>query len=150
MRHELHTSIDINADPATVWSVLTDLDRYREWNPFIVESSGEVRRGATIVNRMQPPGRRARTFTPTVTVVEPRRVFEWSGRFLLPGIFDGRHRFELEPISERGTRVIHTEAFQGLLVRPLRSSLDTDTKAGFHAMNSALKKQAETSAAAPQ
>lgn len=48
-------------------------------------------------NRLQPAGGREATFKPSVTVVEPNTTFEWLGRFGLPGIFDGRHRFELTP-----------------------------------------------------
>jgi hypothetical protein len=143
MRHELHTEIDIDAAPDTVWSILTDLEKYHEWNPFIVESSGDVVPGNTLVNRMQPPGGKAVTFRPTVTTVEPARVLEWLGRLGVPGVFDGRHRFGLEPTPSGGTRVLHTERFRGVLVRPFRKSLDTGTLTGFEAMNAALKSRAE-------
>lgn len=85
------------------------------------------------------------TFHPKVTIVEDQRVFEWLGKLGLPGIFDGRHRFELEPTST-GTRFTQTEAFKGLLVRFMRRSLDTQTMEGFEAMNSALKARAEAHA----
>lgn len=143
MRHELHTEIDIDATPETVWNVLTDLDRYSEWNPFIVESGGDVVVGDKLVNRMQPPGGKATTFTPTVTAVDPAQTFEWLGRLGVPGVFDGRHRFELETTPSGGTRLIHEERFSGVLVRFLRTSLDTQTSAGFEAMNTALKTRAE-------
>ncbi len=143
MRHDLRTEIDIDATPEIVWEVLTDLGKYQEWNPFIVESSGDVAPGNRLVNRMQPPGGKAATFRPTVTEVEPARTFEWLGRLGVPGVFDGRHRFELEPTPSGGTRVIHTERFRGLLVRLLQESLDTRTLEGFRAMNTALKTRAE-------
>jgi len=143
MHHELHTEIDIDATPETVWDVLTDLGGYLEWNPFIVESSGDVVPGNRLVNRMQPPGGRAMTFKPRVTIVEPHRVLEWLGVLGVPGLFDGRHRFELGPTPSGGTRIVHTERFTGLLVRPLRASLDTRTLEGITAMNAALKSRAE-------
>ncbi len=143
MRHELHTEIHIEATPETVWKVLTDLGSYHEWNPFIVQSSGRVVEGSKLVNRMQPPGGKAVTFKPIVTAVEPARIFEWLGRLGVTGVFDGRHRFALEPTPSGGTRLVHTERFRGLLVRPLRTSLDTRTLEGFTAMNVALKHRAE-------
>ncbi len=146
MRHELHTSVDIEAPPEIVWDVLTDLDQYTEWNPFIVASSGDVVLGGRLTNRIQPPGGRAITFKPIVTVVEAPRTLEWLGRLGFRGLFDGRHRFELEPTPSGGTRVVHTEHFQGLLVRFLRKSLDTNTKSGFELMNNALKTRAEAAA----
>lgn len=145
MHHELHTEIEIAAPAEVVWGILTDLDRYPEWNPFIVSSEGTAAVGEKLVNRMEPPGGRAMDFRPTVTEVEPNAVFEWLGRLGLPRIFDGRHRFELEA-GPTGTRFVQSEQLDGLLVRPLRKSLDTHTLAGFEALNAALKDRAEAEA----
>ena len=144
MRHELQTEITIDAAPEVVWDVLVDLERYADWNPFIVEAAGEAAVGERLTNRLQPPGGKAMTFRPTVTEVEPGRTFEWLGRLGLPGIFDGRHRFELRATPSGGTTVVHTERFRGVLVRAMRSSLDTKTRGGFEAMNAALKTRAES------
>lgn len=144
MRHELHTEIEIDRPPSSVWAVLTDLEHYHEWNPFIVEAAGVVAVGERLRNRLQPPGGRAMTFRPTVTAVEPRTVFGWLGRLGLPGLFDGLHRFALHETASGGTHLTHSEQFRGLLVRPLRSSLDTRTRAGFEAMNAALKERVES------
>jgi hypothetical protein len=142
MAHHLHTEIEIDAAPATVWTILTDLAGYADWNPFITASAGKVATGERLVNRLQPPGGKALTFKPTVTEVDEGRAFEWLGRLGLPGLFDGRHRFELVPHGD-GTRLIQTESFTGMLVPILRKSLDTGTVAGFRAMNAALKARAE-------
>lgn len=145
MRHHLHTGIVIGAPPPAVWEVLTDLSRYGEWNPFVVSATGTVAVGARLTVRLRPPGGRAMTFRPRVTVVEPARVFEWLGRLGPPGVFDGRHRFELEPTAG-GTRFVQREDFRGVLVRLLRGGLDTGTVAGFEAMNAALKERVESTA----
>lgn len=142
MSHDLHTEIEIEATPEAVWAVLTDLAAYPDWNPFITSSTGDVVKGAKLVNRLEPPGGRAMTFKPTVTAAERPRVFEWLGRLGVPGVFDGRHRFELVPTDD-GTRLIHTEHFSGVLVPFMKRSLDTHTRAGFEAMNTALKERVE-------
>ena len=142
MQHQLHTEIVIEASPAAVWAVLTDLERYPEWNPFIVEAEGPVEVGARLTNRLQAPGGKTMTFKPRVTEVEPLRSFEWLGRLVAPGVFDGRHRFELHPAPE-GTRLIHSEQFNGLLVRMFKRRLDADTAVGFEAMNRALADRVE-------
>jgi len=147
MTHELHTEIDIHAEPETVWAVLTDLAAYPDWNPFITSSDGDVVEGGRLVNRLEPPGGRPMTFKPTVTEVDDHHAFEWLGRLGVPGLFDGRHRFELVPTGD-GTRVIHTEHFRGVLVPMLKKGLDTHTVAGFEAMNRALKSRAEAHEAA--
>lgn len=147
MKHKITTGIDIEASPRAVWDVLTDLDRYSEWNPFITSASGRVAVGERLVNHIEPPGGRAMTFKPTVTVVDDARVFEWLGRVGIPGIFDGRHRFELTATPSGGTRLAHSESFSGLLVRVMRRSLDNHTTPGFEAMNSALKTRAQAASA---
>lgn len=146
MHHELHTEIDIETTPEAVWQVLIDLERWAEWNPFITSSVGNAEVGETLVNRMEPPGGKAMTFKPEVTVVEDGKTFEWLGKLGFPGVFDGRHRFDVEA-SSTGTRFTQSESFDGVLVRFLRKSVDTSTKAGFEAMNVALKAKAESVAA---
>jgi hypothetical protein len=149
VHHELHTEIEIDAPIDAVWEVLTDLAAYPDWNPFIVSSEGRADVGERLTNRMHPPGGRAITFKPTVTVVEPGVTFEWLGRMGLPGIFDGRHRFALAASTRGGTRVTQSEQFDGVLVRFMRTSLDTKTVAGFDAMNAALKAHVEATVASP-
>ena len=70
MAHHLHTEVEIDAAPATVWTILTDLADYSEWNPFITSSTGTVATGERLVNRLEPPGGKALTFRPTVTEVD--------------------------------------------------------------------------------
>ncbi|HXV94113.1 MAG TPA: SRPBCC domain-containing protein [Pseudonocardia sp.] len=139
----LETRIDIAAPPLAVWEVLTDLARYAEWNPFVLEASGEVAVGARLHVRIRPEGGRAMTFRPTVTAAEPGRRFAWLGRLWgVPGLFDGAHRFELEPI-DGGTRLVHAEDFRGVLVPLVARSLETGSRAGFEAMNLALARRVE-------
>jgi hypothetical protein len=88
------------------------------------------------------------TTKPAVTAVEPARTFEWLGHLGARGVFDGRHRFELQATPSGGTRVTHTEQFDGVLVRFMRKTLDTQTHDGFEAMNTALKTRAEAEAGA--
>ena len=52
----IETTESIDASPERVWQVLTDLESYPEWNPFIIEGSGEIHRGSRLKLRMQPPG----------------------------------------------------------------------------------------------
>lgn len=148
MATELHTEIQIDARPATVWATLTDFAAYPDWNPFITSFVGTLVVGERLVIRLAPPGGKPVTFKPTVTEVGTGRSFEWLGRLVLPGVFGGRHRFELLPNGD-GTRLLQMERFAGVLVPLMRRSLDTRTRAGFEAMNSALKARAEASMEQP-
>ena len=138
-------AIDIPASPATVWQVLTETDRYDEWNPFMTELSGRLAVGARVRVTIRP-GERSMTFRPTVLAVEEGTLIRWRGRLGLPGIFDGEHELRLEPTPDGGTRFTQREVFSGLLVPMMRRVLD-DTRPGFAAMNTALRDRAIARAA---
>lgn len=142
MQNELHTTIDIEGAPEQVWSVLTDFERYPEWNPFVATIQGRLAPGARLRVRLTPPGGRGISLQPRVTEVEAGRAFEWLGSIGVRGIFDGRHRFEIEP-TERGTRLTQRETFSGFLVRLLPSRFHARTEAGFIALNEGLKARVE-------
>jgi hypothetical protein len=138
----LSTEIDIDAAPDTVWAVLMDFAAYPEWNPFVVSLAGERRLGARLEASLQPAGGKAMRFRPVVTAFEDGRFFEWLGRLGIKGLFDGRHQYRIEPSGDR-TKFIQSEQFTGILVPLLSRSLNGGTRAGFEAMNRALKERAE-------
>ena len=140
MRHRIRAEIDIEAPPAEVWRHLLDLTAYADWNPFIPEASGVPEVGRKLRLRLRPPGSRGLLIRPTVTAVDTPSEFEWLGHLVVPGLFDGRHRFELF-LTPSGTHLVQSEQFSGLLVRLLRRSLDGSTLAGFEAMNAALRRR---------
>jgi hypothetical protein len=140
MRHEITTSIEVEAPPEAVWEVLADLPGHAAWNPFITAASGDAAVGARLHLRLNPPGGKSMRFRPVVTCAEEARVLEWLGSMGVRGLFDGRHRFELEAIAI-GTRLVQREEFRGLLVRFGRKALDGRTRRGFEEMNVALRRR---------
>ena len=144
---EITTSIDINASPAVIWQILTDFPAFAQWNPFIRSIQGEARQGTQLQVDIQPPGGQGMTFKPKVLAAHPEQEFRWLGHLILPGLFDGEHRFALQPMGSQQVRFIHSERFTGLLVPLLAKSLDTQVRQGFEAMNQALKAQAEAAQA---
>ncbi len=136
----IETEIEIDATPEAVWAVLTDFESYPEWNPFVTRIEGEAIPGARLRVRIEPPGSRGMTFRPRLVVTEPNRRLEWLGRLVVPNLFDGRHEFRLERVDGK-TRFVHRETFSGLLMPAV---LDAEgVKAGFRAMNRALKSRVE-------
>jgi hypothetical protein len=140
---ELKTTIEIDASVDAIWSVLIDFSRYSEWNPFIRSIHGKAEKGEQLEIFIQSPGGNGMTFRPVILALQPDCELRWLGRFILPGIFDGEHQFQIEPIGERRTRLIHREVFSGLLVPLLWRSLNIQTRQGFEAMNQALKTRVE-------
>lgn len=138
----IETGCVVDAPPEVVWQVLTDFRAYPEWNPFIPQIEGEVREGAKLRVRIEPPGSRGTTFRPEVKVVRPPHQLAWLGRLFVPHLFDGRHEFRLVPLADgERTRFVQRETFGGLLVPIL---LDGEAvRRGFEAMNERLAERAE-------
>jgi hypothetical protein len=143
-RNDLRAEIEIDADPATVWGVLSDLEAYPEWNPFIDPIEGEMTVGARLRMRIHPPRPHDIGLKPRVTVAEPERAFGWLGTLGIPHLFDGAHRFELETIAGgTRTRFVQSEHFRGVLLPLVRRWVLPSTLKGFEAMNTALAARAE-------
>ena len=141
--HQLQAETDIAATAERVWSILTNFSAYPDWNPFIRFIHGAPEEGAPLEVRIQPSGAKGMTFRPTVLTVIRAQELRWLGRFLVRGLFDGEHRFAIQPIANGKVRFRQSELFSGILVPMFRASLDRDTKRGFEEMNQALKLRAE-------
>lgn len=139
----IQTEIIINASAVTVWNILTDFNKYHEWNPFIRNSKGEAKVGAKLENTMHLEGQKPQTFTPTVLEVRQNESFRWLGSLFVKGLFDGEHYFRLEPIGQNKVKLIHGENFSGILAGMIMKMIGEATDKGFHAMNQALKARAE-------
>ncbi|MGH1436190.1 MAG: SRPBCC family protein [Lewinella sp.] len=137
------TSIIIDAPIATVWAILMDQEAYPQWNPFIQKLQGDLTPGNTIKATIQAPGQKAMTFTPVVKTNQPEREFRWLGHLFFPGLFDGEHYFLLKDLGGGQTKFIHSEQFSGILSGIILRMIGENTRAGFLAMNEALKARAE-------
>lgn len=140
---EIRTEIVIDAPPEEVWRVLAATAEYPAWNPFIVSLKGTLGVDETLKITIRPPGGSEMSFTPRVLVATPNRELAWRGSLPIPGLFNGEHRFRLEPAEGGRTRFLHSEKFTGLLVGSLTTSALDRTEAGFVEMNQALKIQTE-------
>lgn len=138
MGAEINTQIIINSTPEKVWAVLTTFSEYKNWNPFILSIDGEIEEGKKIKVVFKEM-----TFKPKLKRVEENKNFEWLGHLLIPGIFDGRHKFELIDNGDGTTTFIQSEKFSGFLVTILKKKLIREYTPKFESMNVALKKRVE-------
>lgn len=139
---ELRTEIEIQASPEKVWQVLTDLDKYPEWNPFICHALGKAETGKTVDIDFQPDGKGLKLHC-TVARFRSNRELSWKYHVMHPLLFRGEHIFTIEPLGENCVRFIDREEFNGLLVFTQAKDIDTNTKTGFEAMDKALKARVE-------
>ena len=112
----ISTSIQIDRPPAEVWQVLLAFEGWPAWTPMTVRMEGRPEVGAPV--RLQSVLREGGRQIPArarLLVVEPSRELRWGGG--LGGLLWIEHWFGLSP-EGAGTRVEHTERFEGLLARP--------------------------------
>ena len=51
----ISATIDLDATPEQVWTVLTDTTEYSNWNPFITSFEGPLEVGGKLKVRIEPP-----------------------------------------------------------------------------------------------
>jgi hypothetical protein len=135
--------VEIAAPPERVWAVLTDLARYRDWNPFIVRASGRLAVASKLDVTFVPLGGRAMRFHPVIVRLDPERELAWAARLLVPGLFDGEHAFLLSRTSAGATRLEQLATFDGVVVPLLPWKTGPGLRDGFGAMVHALAAVAE-------
>lgn len=140
---ELHTEIDIDADPERIWAVLTDFPAYAAWNPCIPKAAGEARAGSRLEVKIAWPGLKPGPYVLQVLDVKPARELRWLGHLGRPGLMDGDHRFLIEPIGSDRSRLTQRERFSGWLVPLMAPWLRRNVLVGFERMNAALKARVE-------
>ncbi len=106
----------VAASPDAVWAVLTDIERWPDWNPDVKSASfeGELVPGSTFRWKAGPG-----TIVSTLRHVDPSREIAWTGKTM--GISAVHvHRLELQ---EGGTHVVSEESWAGFPVRLMRGRM---------------------------
>ena len=113
---EIRTEIEIAAPPTKVWSILTDFDNWKNWNPIVNQVSGVASLGSELSVTMRgDDGKDGPKYMPIVTNFEEPKFFRWRGKMMAEFLFTNDKVFELEETGS-GTRLIHKELFSGMLV----------------------------------
>jgi hypothetical protein len=146
-RKTIETEVTISSSSQRVWDILTDFNKYGEWNDFItsitLKDAEELRVGDRLHVTVQIPGGGKNSFSPRVLKASRAKELRWQGTLPIPGLFTGQHYFIMVPTGASDTtKLVHGENFHGLLV-PLIGGLLEKTRKGFTMMNSGLKERAE-------
>lgn len=136
---EINAATEIDASAEAVWSVLTALDQFKIWNPFIRDASGDLRVGGEVQVQVQPSLGIPLKFHAEVLSREDNRELHWRGHVVAPWLASGEHWFTIEPIGERRVRFVQRETFSGILSWLGARLLRREARRGFEAMNHALE-----------
>jgi hypothetical protein len=146
---EIIASCDIDAPAEAVWSVLTDLDQFQTWNPFIRSAAGSTEVGGHVRVRVRPLLGVPLVFRATVYERENHRALRWRGHVGAPWLACGDHTFTIEPLADGRSRLVQRETFTGIVPWLAGRLLAREAKRGFDAMNRALAARAEATRPVP-
>lgn len=140
----VHTDrIQINAPIDFVWEVLTDVEKYGEWNPFTSQARTDFKIGspAHLLVRMGPTKFR---ITETVCAFEKPRLISWSREFGASWLLFAVREQHLEPISDTSCSYHNVDLLSGVLSPIVSLFFGSYMRHGFGDVGVALKLRAET------
>jgi hypothetical protein len=129
----------INADPQTLWGLLTDAESYPEWNPAVLGIKGRIEDGERI--RLTSIVNPSREFKLNVSDMKPPNSMVWWDGMPL-GLFKGVRTFVISPIGDGQSEFKMEEVYSGLLA-PLITKSIPDMTDSFDQFADGLKEAAE-------
>ncbi|KAF9175463.1 hypothetical protein BGX21_007562 [Mortierella sp. AD011] len=113
---EIKASITIQAPLHEVWTVLTDLDHYHDWNPLFVQAKGTIADGETLSIKARLPSMvfcgapLLYSRSPKITKAEQNSFLEW---FTTATGVKATHYFKLTSQDGKTTEFIQGECYGG-------------------------------------
>ena len=141
-------TIDVAAPPDVVWRVITDFDRYDEWNPFVVACRSTLVPGEPITMRVRLVPWLVQPQRETVFEHVPGVRFSYGVDGGTLGAIANRRSHEVTATADGRTRYGSRFALSGWLAPLVRVLLRGRLEHGFHAMTIAIRDRAERLAAA--
>src|SRR5258708_3070429 len=139
MKEYTSTSI-INASPEAVWTILTDGEAYREWNPEIVGIDGHITLGGRITAHVRLGDGAVRALKQPLTALAAPTPMEWVGGLPL-GLFVGRRSFSVTARDSGVEFRLHLRMSGPLSSLILKSVGDRQPE--IDSFSAALKRRAE-------
>jgi hypothetical protein len=139
----LRETLEIEAPIARVWEVIADLDRYPEWNPFVVAVRSSLEVGAPIVMRVRVLPFFAQPQRETVLECLPERRLCYGVEGIPLNALRSHRYHELRPEGPERTYYCSHFELDGWLAPLTRALLGRRLERGFAAATRALKERAE-------
>jgi len=142
--NKVFTKTEIAAPAEIVWQILTDFNKYPEWNPFIVKIKGSLDKGSRLTVLLDNQNGKKQKFARRLKKIVRNSEFRWHGYVFMPGLLDAEHLFVVEKLSKVKTLFMQSERFSGILSPILTPFIRSSTEKSFDKMNEALKNRAES------
>jgi hypothetical protein len=140
-RFRIEHRLGIAAPAPVVWQVLSDLERWRDWNPLYLNAEGVLRIGTTLRLTQHLHGHPDEVIEPSIVDWVPDNQILW--RMSQKGGLIQRLRYlEIDKLSDEGCIFSNGEDWTGFMTRFVAIELRKAMRAGFEAMGEAVKARA--------
>jgi len=140
---------DVEAPAELVWEVLTDLDAYPEWNPFVVSASSTLEVGAAMDMRVRVLPFMTQRQREWVRSVEPGIGFCYGLAPVAGGALRSERCHRVTALGPGRARYASRFAIEGWLAGVVKGLLGGALRRGFGEMSAAVKSRSESLAAQP-
>lgn len=133
---EIHAPIDL------VWTVLTEVDKYSDWNPFTpqVRTDFSIGSPANLLVRMGPAKFR---IAESMCAFENPRLIAWEKTFGARWLLHAVREQHLQPVGRTGCSYHNTDRLTGVLAPMVFACFGSYMRRGFDDVAEGLKARAE-------
>jgi len=142
MKRAVEHRIGVQAPAEIVWEVVSDFDRWHEWNPLYVKAAGQLKIGTSLTLEEAIGDRPVKVIQPIVQDWVPFEQLHWRSQ-RLGGFVTAIRYIEVENMGEANATFSNGELFMGLLVKWISKDERRALKAAFTAMGEAVRDRAE-------
>lgn len=139
---EVEHRITINADTATIWAVLSDLERYPEWNRYSPRVEGELRVGEVVWVEAHLDSEIQRVQNYVLSIV-PEQELCWQSAGWYGFLARGTRCRWLVSTGEATTELVHHEIMQGPLAWLMEMQYRERIEKGLKMLDESLAERAE-------
>jgi uncharacterized protein YndB with AHSA1/START domain len=138
-------TVEIDAPAGVVWDALTDLDNYRQWNPFCISAISTLAIGSAVEMVLADYSGAGGTFPNTeyVCAFVPERLLSWELRATAESPYAARRDQVIEPVGDSHCRYYSTDAFLGDHAHDIMAETGAWVKRAFDDTALALKQRSE-------
>ena len=111
---------DINSD--TLFQIVSDFNKYSDWNTIIPNAKGELKIGTKLKLTMNMGGK-TKPFNPKVISIDQGKSFSLSKILITKGMGELTHQFEFISLPNNKTEFIQTWTGKGILVKMMWSKI---------------------------
>jgi hypothetical protein len=139
-RFRIEHRLGVAAPAPVVWQVVSDLERWPDWNPLYLKAEGALRIGTQLTLTQALEGRPTVLIQPTIVDWVPDAQILW--RLSQNRGFIQRLRYiEIDKLTDEACIFSNGEDWSGLLTPLIPADLKKALRAGFTAFGEAVRDQ---------